>query len=54
MLCGIATSLPELVIFRAIQGACGAALIPLSQSSLLSVFPREKHWAPRLPSGASV
>ncbi len=43
MLCGIATSLPELVIFRAIQGACGAALIPLSQSSLLSVFPREKH-----------
>ncbi len=43
MLCGIATSLPELVFFRAVQGACGAALIPLSQSSLLSVFPRERH-----------
>ncbi|HEY7379362.1 MAG TPA: MFS transporter, partial [Steroidobacteraceae bacterium] len=42
-LCGIATSLPELVFFRALQGACGAALIPISQSSLLSVYPREKH-----------
>ena len=52
MLCGIATSLPELVFFRAAQGACGAALIPLSQSSLLSVFPRERHGT-ALHSGAS-
>jgi MFS transporter, DHA2 family, multidrug resistance protein len=43
MLCGIATSLPELVLFRALQGACGAALIPISQSCLLSVYPRERH-----------
>ena len=26
MLCGIATSLPEIVLFRLLQGACGAAL----------------------------
>ena len=43
MLCGIATSLPEIVIFRLLQGLCGASLIPLSQSVLLDIYPREKH-----------
>src|ERR1700730_17004301 len=28
MLCGIATSLPEIVLFRVLQGVFGAALIP--------------------------
>jgi len=43
MLCGIATSLPELVIFRLLQGLFGAALIPLSQAVLLDINPPEKH-----------
>src|SRR6185369_1507584 len=43
MLCGIATSLPEIVIFRVLQGVFGAALIPLSQAVLLDINPPEKH-----------
>jgi DHA2 family multidrug resistance protein len=43
MLCGIATSLPEIVLFRLMQGAFGAALIPLSQAVLLDINPPEKH-----------
>ncbi len=43
MLCGIATSLPEMVIFRLTQGVFGAALVPLSQAVLLDSFPKEKH-----------
>ena len=43
MLCGIATSLVELVLFRLLQGLFGAALIPLSQAVLLDIYPREKH-----------
>jgi DHA2 family multidrug resistance protein len=43
MLCGAATSLTELVAFRALQGALGASLVPLSQAVLLDTYPREKH-----------
>src|SRR5579862_4635971 len=32
MLCGMAQSLNEIVLFRVMQGAFGAALVPLSQS----------------------
>jgi DHA2 family multidrug resistance protein len=45
LLCGLATTLPEMVTFRILQGASGAALIPLSQSILLNAFPRERHAA---------
>src|SRR5712664_1885520 len=31
-LCGAATSLLQLVIYRLLQGVCGAALVPLSQA----------------------
>ncbi|HEY8593765.1 MAG TPA: DHA2 family efflux MFS transporter permease subunit [Devosiaceae bacterium] len=41
--CGLATSLPEIVFFRLLQGMCGAALAPLAQSILLDINPREKH-----------
>src|ERR1700753_432123 len=34
MLCGIATSLVEIVGFRLLQGVFGASLIPLSQATL--------------------
>lgn len=43
MLCGAATSLTELVLFRLLQGVFGAALVPLSQAVLLDTYPREKH-----------
>ncbi len=43
MLCGAANSLEQLVVFRALQGALGASLVPLSQAVLLDVYPREKH-----------
>jgi MFS transporter, DHA2 family, multidrug resistance protein len=38
-LCGMATSLTQLVIFRLLQGVCGAALVPLSQAVLLQINP---------------
>ena len=42
-LCGAATSLRELVLFRALQGLAGAGLIPLSQATLLQINPPERH-----------
>src|ERR1700722_17980514 len=40
--CGAATSLPMLLVARAVQGAGGGALQPLSQAILLESFPAEK------------
>jgi MFS transporter, DHA2 family, multidrug resistance protein len=40
--CGLAPSLPFLIFFRVIQGACGGGLQPLSQAILLESFPPEK------------
>jgi DHA2 family multidrug resistance protein len=37
ILCGIAQSLFQLVAFRLLQGAFGAAFVPLSQSILLDI-----------------
>jgi DHA2 family multidrug resistance protein len=45
MLCGAATSLSEIVLFRLLQGMFGAALVPLSQAILLDTYPPEKHGA---------
>ena len=42
-LCGLATSLMQLVLYRVLQGMCGAALVPLSQSVLLRTNPPERH-----------
>jgi MFS transporter, DHA2 family, multidrug resistance protein len=42
-LCGAATSLAQLVIFRLLQGVCGAALVPLSQAVLFQINPPERH-----------
>ncbi len=38
MLCGIAQSLTEMVLFRLLQGVFGAALVPLSQSTMLDIY----------------
>jgi DHA2 family multidrug resistance protein len=42
-LCGVAGSLGELVLFRALQGVAGAGLVPLSQATLLQINPPERH-----------
>jgi len=42
-LCGAATSLAQLVIYRLLQGVCGAALVPLSQAVLFQINPPERH-----------
>ncbi|HKS89598.1 MAG TPA: DHA2 family efflux MFS transporter permease subunit [Stellaceae bacterium] len=42
-LCGAAQSLGQIVAFRLLQGACGAALVPLSQAVLLRINPPERH-----------
>lgn len=44
-LCGLSTSLGELVGFRMLQGMCGAALVPMSQAILLDINPPERHGA---------
>ncbi|HEY8576993.1 MAG TPA: DHA2 family efflux MFS transporter permease subunit [Devosia sp.] len=41
-LCGIATGLPEMVLFRILQGLCGAMIAPLAQTVLLNINPKER------------
>src|SRR5271166_1932248 len=41
-LCGAAPTLPLLILFRLMQGACGGALQPLSQAVLLESFPPDQ------------
>ena len=40
--CGISTSFPELLLFRAIQGLFGGGLQPTQQAIILDTFPQEK------------
>ncbi len=42
MMCGAAQNLDQMVIFRLLQGAFGAALSPLSQSIMLDLYPPER------------
>jgi DHA2 family multidrug resistance protein len=39
LLCGAAPNLASLIFFRALQGAAGGALIPISQAILMETFP---------------
>jgi MFS transporter, DHA2 family, multidrug resistance protein len=39
MLCGVAESLAQMVVFRLLQGMFGAALVPLSQATMLDLYP---------------
>lgn len=41
-LCGIAWSLPTLILFRVLQGAVSGPMIPGSQALLLSLFPESR------------
>ena len=42
MLSGAAQSLEQMVLFRVLQGMTGAALVPLSQATMLDIFPFEQ------------
>jgi DHA2 family multidrug resistance protein len=52
-LCGMATSLPQLILFRVLQGLAGGGLQPLSQGILLDSFPREKQGAAQTMFGVA-
>jgi DHA2 family multidrug resistance protein len=43
ILCGMAVSLPQMVLFRVLQGMLGAPMLPLSQALLLNINPPERH-----------
>jgi DHA2 family multidrug resistance protein len=42
MACGLAQNLPEMVIFRLLQGLAGASLMPLSQTTMLDIYPQKQ------------
>ncbi|MDE2514687.1 MAG: DHA2 family efflux MFS transporter permease subunit [Rhodospirillales bacterium] len=42
MMCGAAQSLMQMVVFRLAQGVFGAALVPLSQATMLDIYPPEQ------------
>lgn len=42
LLCGMAKSLGQMVIFRILQGAGGGGIVPLSQAIMMESFPKEK------------
>jgi MFS transporter, DHA2 family, multidrug resistance protein len=42
LLCGLASSIELLILFRVVQGAVAGPMIPLSQTLLLASYPREK------------
>ena len=45
VLCGMAQSLEQVVLFRALQGMFGAALVPLSQAVMYEIYPVEQRSA---------
>src|ERR1700721_413511 len=47
MLCGMAQSLVQIVLFRVLQGVFGAALVPLSQTVLMNINSRERQGSAR-------
>src|SRR6202158_3710767 len=42
-MCGLAGGVGQMVVFRLLQGAAGAAMIPLSQAILIETFPPAEH-----------
>ncbi len=54
MLCGLAWSLEGMVMFRVLQGVFGAAIVPLSQTFLLDINPKERHGSAMALWGAGI
>jgi DHA2 family multidrug resistance protein len=52
-LCGIATSLEQIILFRVVQGLAGGGLQPSSQGVLLDAFPPEKQGAAQTMFGVA-
>jgi MFS transporter, DHA2 family, multidrug resistance protein len=52
-LCGMATSLEQIILFRVIQGLAGGGLQPSSQGILLDSFPPEKQGAAQTMFGVA-
>ena len=42
LLCALSQNIAQIVAFRLLQGMCGAALVPLSQSVMLDAYPIEQ------------
>lgn len=42
LLCGLATSIEQMVMFRIFQGCFGACMVPLAQATMLDINPPEK------------
>jgi MFS transporter, DHA2 family, multidrug resistance protein len=54
MACGISWSLESMVAFRIMQGLFGAAIVPLSQTFLLDINPKERHGQAMAMWGAGI
>jgi DHA2 family multidrug resistance protein len=54
MLCGLSWSLESMVAFRVCQGLFGAAIVPLSQTFLLDINPKERHGSAMAIWGAGI
>ena len=54
VLCGVAQSLVQIVVFRLLQGFFGAALVPLGQSVLLDIYTVEERGSAMAIFGVSV
>ncbi|MGV8985406.1 MAG: DHA2 family efflux MFS transporter permease subunit [Cypionkella sp.] len=54
LLCGLAWNLSAMVAFRLMQGVFGAAIVPLSQTFLLDINPREKAGSAMAMWGAGI
>ena len=54
MLCGLSWSLESMVLFRVLQGLFGAAIVPLSQTFLLDINPKENHGQAMAMWGAGI
>jgi DHA2 family multidrug resistance protein len=54
LMCGLAWSLPAMVVFRLLQGLFGAAIVPLSQTFLLDINTREKAGSAMAMWGAGI
>ncbi len=52
-LCGIATSLGQIILFRVLQGLAGGGLQPSSQGVLLDAYPPEKQGAAQTMFGVA-
>ncbi|MDB6141367.1 MAG: oxidoreductase [Pseudomonas sp.] len=54
ILCGLAQSLEQIILFRLLQGLAGAALVPLSQGILLDIYSLKERGSAMALFGVSV